>query len=490
MLRTPSRGRDAVDVVDEISFQVQPGEVLGLVGESGPARPRWRSRCSATSAAGWSSAAARSSSTARTSSRCRRSDLQQLRGRQVAYVPQDPSSALNPTLKVGTQLREVLAYYEGDDKARDERLAEVLAEVGLSTVPGILGSLPAPALRRPAAAGRAGHGLRLPAAADRARRADHRPRRDHPAPGARNHPATCAGPTGWRPSTSATTWPWSPRSPTTSRCCTRAGVAEVGPAREVFATPSHPYTPQAAAGRPVAGPLPGADRLVRAAAAARQPPAGLLLPAPVRVRRAGVRGRAAAYGRGVAERSRRPLPESPGGRGAGRNPRRARGEAGWPWFHGSAARRAGPVGHLRPQDRADRPDLRRARPPVRGRGRHVRVGEDHSGPVPGRAAPDLERRRHVLRQAADRRRPPPQRRPAAPDPVRLAEPVPGAEPAPDRRPDRGAAAGPLREAAGRRAVRAGGGGADLGRAPRVVRRPATPISSPAASGSGWPSPAR
>ena len=44
-------------------------------------------------------------------------DLQHLRGRQVAYVPQDPSSALNPTLKIGTQLREVLASYEGDPTA-------------------------------------------------------------------------------------------------------------------------------------------------------------------------------------------------------------------------------------------------------------------------------------------------------------------------------------------------------------------------------------
>ena len=35
VLRTPARGREAVDVVDEISFRVQPGQVLGLVGESG-----------------------------------------------------------------------------------------------------------------------------------------------------------------------------------------------------------------------------------------------------------------------------------------------------------------------------------------------------------------------------------------------------------------------------------------------------------------------
>jgi peptide/nickel transport system ATP-binding protein len=69
-------------------------------------------------------------------------DLQRLRGRKVAYVPQDPSSALNPTLKIGTQLREVLASYPGDQKKRAERLTEMLAEVGLSSVPGILSKYP------------------------------------------------------------------------------------------------------------------------------------------------------------------------------------------------------------------------------------------------------------------------------------------------------------------------------------------------------------
>ena len=142
VLRAPSRGHDAVDVVDEISFRVLPGEVLGLVGESGSGKTTMALALLGHVRRGLVIGGGKVVVDGQDILPLSPSDLQHLRGRQVAYVPQDPSSALNPTLKIGTQLREVLAYYEGDDSARSERLTEMLAEVGLSEVPGILGSYP------------------------------------------------------------------------------------------------------------------------------------------------------------------------------------------------------------------------------------------------------------------------------------------------------------------------------------------------------------
>ena len=55
-----------------------------------------------------------------------------------------------------------------------------MSEVLLPSHAGVPPALPAPALRRPAAARRPGDGVRLPPIGDRARRADHRPRREHP----------------------------------------------------------------------------------------------------------------------------------------------------------------------------------------------------------------------------------------------------------------------------------------------------------------------
>ena len=58
-LRVELVGRDA-DVVDEISLAIAPGEVLGLVGESGLGQDDRRAwRCSGTSAAAAASAPAR-----------------------------------------------------------------------------------------------------------------------------------------------------------------------------------------------------------------------------------------------------------------------------------------------------------------------------------------------------------------------------------------------------------------------------------------------
>ena len=142
VLRTPTRGREAVDVVDEISFRVQPGQVLGLVGESGSGKTTMALALLGHVRRGLVIGDGKVIVDGQDILRLPPGDLQRLRGREIAYVPQDPSSALNPTLKVGTQLREVLDSYEGGQKAREERLAEMLTEVGLSTVPGILDSYP------------------------------------------------------------------------------------------------------------------------------------------------------------------------------------------------------------------------------------------------------------------------------------------------------------------------------------------------------------
>jgi len=142
VLRTPVRGRAAVDVVDEISFRVQPGEVLGLVGESGSGKTTMALALLGHVRRGLVIGDGKIIVDGQDILQLSPGDLQHLRGRRIAYVPQDPSSALNPTLKVGTQLREVLDSYSSEQKARDDRLTEMLAEVGLSSVPGILDSYP------------------------------------------------------------------------------------------------------------------------------------------------------------------------------------------------------------------------------------------------------------------------------------------------------------------------------------------------------------
>ena len=107
--------------------------------------------------------------------------LRGVRGGRISYVPQDSSAALNPALRIGTQLMEILEVHGfGSSQAdREARLAQMMAEVLLPSDKAVPAPVPAPALRRPAAARGHRHGVRQPAQGHRARRADHRAGRDH-----------------------------------------------------------------------------------------------------------------------------------------------------------------------------------------------------------------------------------------------------------------------------------------------------------------------
>ena len=126
-LRVEVEGRGD-DIVDGISFRIVAGEVLGLVGESGSGKSTvglallGHTRRGALIAGGQVRVEGRdilSRSPA---------ELRALRGRTVSYVPQDPGSALNPALRVRTQLEETLAAHRFAG-SHAERLREMLDEV-------------------------------------------------------------------------------------------------------------------------------------------------------------------------------------------------------------------------------------------------------------------------------------------------------------------------------------------------------------------------
>ena len=121
-----------VDIVDGISFRIRPGQVLGLVGESGSGKTTvglallGHQRRGARVAGGTVRIDGENILTKSPS------QLRSLRGRVGAYVPQDPSVALNPALRIGTQLEETLAARSGDESSsgqRRTRIAEMMEEV-------------------------------------------------------------------------------------------------------------------------------------------------------------------------------------------------------------------------------------------------------------------------------------------------------------------------------------------------------------------------
>jgi len=135
--------KSTVDVVDEISLTVAAGEVVGLVGESGSGKTTIALALLGHSRRGLAIDAGTVMLEGRDVLTMTPNELRSLRGRRVSYVPQDPSSALNPSLKVGYQLREAMKVHADDDVPDvAERMAQVLGEVHLAATQEILDSYP------------------------------------------------------------------------------------------------------------------------------------------------------------------------------------------------------------------------------------------------------------------------------------------------------------------------------------------------------------
>jgi peptide/nickel transport system ATP-binding protein len=142
-LRVVLDGSD-VDIVDEVSFTVDEGTVLGLVGESGSGKSTVALALLGHQRSGVRIDGGSVRIDGRDILALPAGDLRRIRGRVVSYVPQDPSAALNPALRIGTQLEEVLRAHD-DRKRRDARRArilEMLDEVRLPADPAFLARYP------------------------------------------------------------------------------------------------------------------------------------------------------------------------------------------------------------------------------------------------------------------------------------------------------------------------------------------------------------
>jgi oligopeptide/dipeptide ABC transporter ATP-binding protein len=133
-LRTHFFTREGVvRAVDGVSFSVDAGRSLGIVGESGCGKSVTAlsiMRLLPTPPARIVSGSIRFFGRELTTLTER--ELEDVRGRQIAMVFQDPMTALNPTLTIGTQIVEVLERHLGlDGEAARRRAAELLDEVGI-----------------------------------------------------------------------------------------------------------------------------------------------------------------------------------------------------------------------------------------------------------------------------------------------------------------------------------------------------------------------
>ncbi len=126
------RGSDTVYAVNGLSFDVEPGEVVGVVGESGSGKS-----VTMMSLLGLLRGNATVSvATARFKQwdlkRLNRRQLEDIRGREIGVVFQDPMTSLNPVMRVGDQVMEaMLAHQYAPPKAAFQRTLDLFHEVGI-----------------------------------------------------------------------------------------------------------------------------------------------------------------------------------------------------------------------------------------------------------------------------------------------------------------------------------------------------------------------
>ena len=121
-----------VQAVDGVSFDIEPGEVVGLVGESGCGK----SVTSLSILGLHEKPAGRVSGSIRLGQQelvgLPNRELRRIRGNRISMIFQDPLTSLNPYLRVEEQLSEVLSLHLGmKGAAARERMLEMLKLVGI-----------------------------------------------------------------------------------------------------------------------------------------------------------------------------------------------------------------------------------------------------------------------------------------------------------------------------------------------------------------------
>lgn len=120
-----------VRAVNNLNFALEAGETLAVVGESGSGKSQ-----------AFLSIMGLLAKNGRTSGKAMlgdinlvgmdKSKLDKIRGKDIAMIFQDPMTSLNPSLRVKTQLAEVLVKHRGFDKAKAVREAvDMLERVGI-----------------------------------------------------------------------------------------------------------------------------------------------------------------------------------------------------------------------------------------------------------------------------------------------------------------------------------------------------------------------
>ncbi|MEI5948842.1 ABC transporter ATP-binding protein [Bacillus albus] len=119
-------------IVKHVSFSINEGEIVALVGESGSGKS-----VTAQSIIGLNQESIHIddgsiSFQSQGLTNLQESEWNQIRGKDISFIFQDPLSSLNPTMKVGRQITEVILQHEKKSKKEEKEIAiNLLNDLGI-----------------------------------------------------------------------------------------------------------------------------------------------------------------------------------------------------------------------------------------------------------------------------------------------------------------------------------------------------------------------
>ena len=125
-------GKKIVRAVDGVSFDVQRGEVFGLVGESGCGKSATcRSLIQLIQSSG-EIVGGQILYNDRDIAQMTEKEMSAIRGREIGMIFQEPMNTLNPVTTIGTQLMESLAHQKLTRAEKQSRAVELMRMVGIA----------------------------------------------------------------------------------------------------------------------------------------------------------------------------------------------------------------------------------------------------------------------------------------------------------------------------------------------------------------------
>jgi peptide/nickel transport system ATP-binding protein len=125
-------------VLDDVAFDVAPGEILGLVGQSGSGKSTIALSILRLLSMRGGASSGSVQFRGRELSTLRERDLRQIRGKEIGFVSQSPATALNPSMRLGAHLSE--AWRAHSSGAAD--FVSLLGSVSLPSDAGFLRRYP------------------------------------------------------------------------------------------------------------------------------------------------------------------------------------------------------------------------------------------------------------------------------------------------------------------------------------------------------------